>query len=342
MIKIHPKFKLNQKSFTDATDLLAFLQNEFLIDYEFIEELFNKKEFISVQTSGSTGNPKSIQIQKNALLKSAEATGTYFDLKSGTKALDCLSSQFIAGNMMWVRALHLGWNLALIPPVSNPMEKIEGNFDFVAMVPLQAQNSFNELHRIKKLIIGGASLSYEWEQKLANITTEVYQTYGMTETITHIAVKKNGEKVFHCLPNVSIEKDQRNCLVISLPYLNNKKIITNDLVNLKSNNSFEWLGRYDNVINSGGIKLIPELIEQKLQPFFNSEFFLAGVYDEKLGEKLILLLETAVPMEELKEIFLKANLSKFEIPKDIFVKNPFSRTENGKINRINTISILHK
>ncbi|MCC7520102.1 MAG: AMP-binding protein [Flavobacteriaceae bacterium] len=342
MLTIHPQFKLNSQSVSSVKDLIVRLKNGFEADVHFIQELFDSSDRIIAHTSGSTGKPKKIKIPKKALLKSAEATGKYFDLPAGTKALHCISSQFIAGKMMWVRALHLGWQLTLIQPNSDPMQDIGGNFDFAAMVPLQAQNSFSELHRIGKVIIGGAALEASWEKKLASLSNAIYQTYGMTETITHIAVKKLGQPAYHCLPQIQIEQDQRGCLVIHVPYLHDAKIITNDLVSITSPHTFIWLGRYDHVINSGGIKLIPEDLETKLQAFLPYPFFLAGIPNEQWGQKLVLLLESEPIEEDFKVLFQKAGLTTFETPKEVYFVSKFIYTSNNKINRIDTINIINK
>jgi len=342
MLKIHKNFKLNQKSFQNINDLEQYLKLDFPVDYQFLSELFDENSYINVYTSGSTGNPKSIIIPKTALLKSAEATGEFFKLPQKTTALHCLSSQFIAGKMMWVRALHLGWHLTLVVPNANPLKNKTESFDFAAMVPLQAQNSIDQLHQIKKLIIGGASLSAEWEEKLRQTPNHIYQTYGMTETITHIAVKKLGEKYYSCLPNVFISSDERDCLVIELPYLSSQKIITNDLVKLVTKHSFEWLGRYDHIINSGGIKLIPEKIEEKLHPYIPVPFFIAGLPDKNLGQKLILIIEITTQTLDFQSIFSKASLSKYEIPKEIYKIDAMIQTQNNKINRIDTLSLINK
>jgi len=342
MLTIHPQFKLNSQSVSSVEDLIAKLENGFEDDIHFIQELFGSSECIIAHTSGSTGKPKKIEIPKKALLKSAEATGQYFDLPAETKALHCISSQFIAGKMMWVRALHLGWHLTLIQPNSYPMQDIGGNFDFAAMVPLQAQNSFSELHRIQKVIIGGAALEATWEKKLASLSNAIYQTYGMTETITHIAVKKLGQPTYQCLPQIEIEQDQRGCLVIHVPYLHDAKIITNDLVSLTSPHTFIWLGRYDHVINSGGIKLIPEDLEKKLQAYVPYPFIMAGIPDEKWGQKLVLLLESEPIEEDFKALYQKAGLTNFETPKAIYFVSKFIYTSTNKINRFDTIKIINK
>ena len=343
MLNIHPNFKLNNFNFSFSDDLLKYLEFQFPVDFRFLSELFNDENFITVQTSGSTGSPKSIQISKLALLKSAENTSRFFDIKSKSKVLHCLSSNFIAGKMMWVRALHLGWHITLVKPDSFPLLQTEIFFDFAAMVPLQAINSQNDLFRIKKLIIGGGQLSKKWQDSFALIPSEIFLTYGMTETITHIAAKKIGAPGgFRLLPQVKISTDQRNCLEVTLTYLGNNKIITNDLVKIINETEFEWLGRFDNIINSGGIKLIPETIEQKLQPFIPCEFFVAGIDDEKLGTKLILLVESNHQVFDLATKFQSACLEKYEIPKEIIHLSHFQRTENGKIDRFNTLKGINQ
>lgn len=337
MFQIHPKFRLNTLAFQNSEELVGYLQNEFETDALFLTELFDSKTFITVQTSGSTGIPKKIEISKKALLHSAEATGAFFNLNPETKALHCISSQFIAGKMMWVRALHLGWHLTLVTPNANPLTRLTESFDFAAMVPLQAQNSFQELNRIKTLIIGGVALDSYWENQMRTLPTNIYQTYGMTETVTHIAVKKVGEKQYTCLPHVYISLDERGCLVIDAPNLANQKIITNDVVKITSINTFEWLGRYDFIINSGGIKIIPEEVEKKLQAFFPFTFIIAGIPDRQLGHKIVLIVESESFDYDFEVLYQQARLTKYERPKAAIFLPKFIRTDNGKINRIDTL-----
>ncbi|MEG1230522.1 MAG: AMP-binding protein, partial [Flavobacterium sp.] len=256
---------------------------------EFFLDWFDHKDYIEMTTSGTTGLPKLVRLEKQAMIQSALATGDFFGLKPGDKALLCLPTQFIAGKMMLVRSLILGLELDVVVPSTEPLAYNKKQYDFVAMVPLQVQNSIGKLKNIKKLIIGGAKIDSSLEEKLLPLKTEIYETYGMTETITHIAAKRVGESVFSILPNVKIEKDDRGCLVIYVSSISNEPIITNDLVDLVNENQFSFLGRFDNVINSGGVKLIPEQIEAKLAGKINSRFFVTGVPDTTLGEKLILV-----------------------------------------------------
>jgi O-succinylbenzoic acid--CoA ligase len=304
-------------------------------DYEksvgdFILDWFDKKSYLELNTSGTTGTPKIIRIEKQAMVNSALATGDFFNLSPGDKALHCLPTKYIAGKMMFVRSFILGLDMDFVAPSSHPMLHNDNKYDFVAMVPLQAQNSLAELKNVKKMIVGGVKMSKSLEKSLSKLKTETYETYGMTETITHIAAKKIGEKYFTTLPNIKISQDDRNCLVIDAPKISNDTIVTNDLVELINENQFEYLGRIDNVINSGGIKLIPEQIEDKLSHKIHSRFFVTGIQDPVLGEKLILVIEGE--KQDLDESTFD-ELDKYEKPKEVFYVSKFIETQNGKIKR---------
>ena len=303
----------------------------------FLLEWFDDNSYIDMQTSGSTGVPKTVRISKNAMVESAIATGDFFDIHPGQKVLQCLPVKYIAGKLMFIRAFILGLEMDFVAPTSTPLYKNDTDYDFVAMVPLQAKNSLKELKRVKKMIIGGAMISKSLEQQLKKLPTKVYETYGMTETITHIAAKEIGEKSFTVLPNVTISYDDKNCLVIRAPRISDEVIITNDLVELVNENQFVFLGRYDNIVNSGGIKLIPEQIEKKLAGKIDGRYIVAGKKDEELGEKLILIVE-GEPRDISKEIYCE--LDKYEKPKEVYFISKFKETENGKIMRRETISLL--
>ncbi|PID67991.1 MAG: O-succinylbenzoic acid--CoA ligase [Flavobacteriia bacterium] len=334
MLTIHPQFKLDNKAFSKPGTLLDEVKTNYPDDYDFLKALLYAKS-IDVQTSGSTGQPKIITHTIQALQKSAEATGKYFDLKPGTKALHCLSSAFIAGKMMWVRALHLGWHLTRVLPEANPLQNIPDHFDFAAMVPLQAQSSYEQLEQIKTLIIGGAPLSSVWEEKLARLNTAVYLTYGMTETITHIAVRnlKQSNAVFETLPSVMINQDNRGCLTIDVPYISNQTFVTNDVIDLINSTSFTWLGRYDHVINTGGIKIFPEQIEQRLQPYISYPFIISSIADETLGDKMVLVINSKAFDIDLNHLSQQAGLSAYYQPKQVVFMTDLPLTANGKIKR---------
>ena len=358
---VHNSFQLNGKSFSSSDEILAYSKIISDEHYKFLQDWFSDDKTITVKTSGSTGKPKTILLQKKQMINSAQGTGNYFDLKENTSVLLCLPIAYIAGKMMLIRAITLGWQLDVIESSSNPLEKIDKEYDFSAMVPLQLENSLSQLNLIKKIIVGGGVVSNALQERLQHISTQVFATYGMTETITHIAVKKmNGfsnfisnevekfkfhsKEFYETLPNLTIYKDQRNCLVINAPKVSEEIIFTNDVVELISDTQFDWLGRFDNVINSGGIKLHPEKIEEKLSKIISNRFFVTGIKDEKLGEKLVLIIEvneSVISSGVEKSLFSKIknlkSLSKFEIPKEIhFIKN-FVETETGKIQRNKTL-----
>jgi O-succinylbenzoic acid--CoA ligase len=206
------------------------------------------------------------------------------------------------------------------------------------MVPLQVENSINELINVKKLIIGGAKINENLRNQLLDLPTLVYETYGMTETITHIAAKNIKDKYFSVLPNVTISTDTRNCLVIEAPLISNASIVTNDVVNCISNSEFELLGRHDNVINSAGVKLFPELIEMKLAPKFSSRFFVIGIPDDKFGEQLAIVVEGS-PIEIGSHFF--NDLLPYEKPKVIYFVAKFLETESGKVKRSSTLNLVY-
>ncbi len=351
---IHRKFQLNNTSFDNTKDLLEFAESFSSSVFSFLSGFLSDSEMIIVQSSGSTGKPKLIDIKKEFMINSALATGEFFNLKENTTALLCMNPSFIAGKMMLVRAMVLGWKLDIVSPSSNPLKGVEKQYDFCAMVPMQVYHSFDNLYKIKKLIVGGGVIPTALEYKLQTIKTEIFATYGMTETITHIAAKKvnNYQNVslsaversfYKTLPNVKVSKDKRGCLVIDAPKVSVNAVVTNDLVELISNIEFQWLGRFDNVINSGGIKLIPEQIEEKLAEIISDRFFVASIPDEILGEKLVLIVES-LKVEKLKSVILDEvktlSLSKYETPKEIYFVEKFVETDTKKIQREMTLKLI--
>ncbi|KGO96768.1 AMP-binding protein [Flavobacterium enshiense] len=339
-LKIHSDFKFNGKQY-DSIGFYSFAKEITNSEEEFerhlskfVLEWFDENNYVEVTTSGTTGTSKIIRLKKEAMVNSALATAAFFDLKSNCKALHCLPMQYIAGKMMLVRAMVLGWDLDFVKPDSRPLDGNEKNYDFAAMVPLQVENSIEQLHLVKKVIIGGAKLNPDLSNKLKQLPADFYETYGMTETITHIAAKRIQDTAFSVLPGIVISTDERNCLVIDAPRLSDIKIVTNDVVELQDGSKFVWLGRFDNVINSGGVKLFPERIEEKLGRKIPYRFFVIGKPDTSLGEKLVLVIESS-PYELETSLF--DDLGKFEKPKEILFVPKFSETETGKIKRAETI-----
>ena len=333
---VHPNFKWNgiyldrEKLLLAAHDLIKEGDDFERITGEFLLEWYNKKSFITVTTSGTTGSPKKINIDKQAMVNSALATAEFFDLKAGNRVLNCLSTNFIAGKMMLIRSIVLGFEMDFVTPTSNPLKDNRHHYDFVAMVPMQVQNSISELSKVKKLIIGGAKISETLRNQLLEVPTQIFETYGMTETITHIAVKKIREKAFSVLPNVTVTKDERGCLVIVAPRISDTKIVTNDVVELLSETQFLLLGRIDNIINSGGVKLFPEQIEAKLSDKIQQRFFVIGIPDEKLGEQVGIVIEGKLVVFD-DSVF--DYLEPYEKPKTIRFVPKFKETDSGKVKR---------
>lgn len=348
--KLHPSFTLNGISYTEKT-LLLYSQElkEAKEDYKkqigfFIAQWLAISKTIIVETSGSTGPPKPISLLKKNMIASAKATEHFFDLSTGTSALLCLPARYIAGKMMLVRAMVLGWNLYTVPPGKNVLKQHKMTYDFAAMVPYQVHHSLEHMVKVKKLIIGGGAISKELSVALQNVATQIFETYGMTETITHIAVKHtNGmhaSETFKALPNVTFTKDDRGCLVIHAPKITNTSIVTNDMVALENATAFTWLGRYDNVINSGGVKIHPEVVEAKLTHYINVPFVILSEPNETLGEQVILIVETnqTINTSEYKEIFKV--LQPYERPKNIYTLLQFPYTETGKIKRNEVLNYI--
>jgi len=352
--KVHNRFKFNGLHFSheDLKEVAYSLIKEgeayekvtgnFLIDW------LNNKDFLYVTTSGSTGQPKEIKLMKQAMVNSAIATGNFFGLEPGDKALHCLPSHFIAGKMMFVRALVLGLEIDFVEPSAHPIFDYEKTYDFCAMVPIQLKHTINYIENIKSIIVGGSKVTKPLLEKIKNCEPKFFETYGMTETVTHVAVRqlqsKSAEKepYFKALEHVTFEQDDRNSLIIHAPKLVEEALITNDIVELQSETSFQLFGRFDNVINSGGVKLLPEQIEDKLQPAIKQRFIVAGEDDVTLGEKLILIVEnpTDSKVDMAKAIKELKTLGKFEIPKEIYTTEKFSETVNGKIQRKKTIKTV--
>lgn len=308
--------------------------------FRFIIDFLSDSEFISQQTSGSTGAPKTIQLSKAAMLKSAENTVSFFNLKRNQKAVLCLPVKYIAGKMMIVRAFLAQMNLILIEPYGTPDFSNLGEVDFCAMVPMQASNLLeqNKWPELKTLILGGAETSHDLTEKLQQVETRIFETYGMAETCSHIALKQinreNPQQVFTTLPGIRISKDERDCLVIDTPFLK-EKIITNDCIELVSENKFKWLGRIDNVINSGGIKIQPEILEKKFEDILKKSCVVLGEPDEILGQKLVLVVESTEPEVSIQILkILSPFFDKKMLPKTIRFVKELPRNKSFKIDRV--------
>ena len=339
----------------NKTKLVALCQDEIktsteqwqLDIYTFILEWLDENKQVKAKTSGSTGTPKNIMLEKAKMIESARMTGEFFKFKKEDKALLCLSPQFIAGKMMIVRAIVWQMNLICVKPDGHPLDELNSHIDFAAMIPLQISNSIHnndQVGEIKTILIGGGVVDKNLEDKLDTIGTNFFSSFGMTETLSHVAIKTlNGpfkSNTYKALNGITFTTDDRDCLKIKAQKLINKEIVTNDIVNLISPSEFEWLGRFDHVINSAGIKLFPEKIEEILSSHINQPFFLIGTPDEHLGERMILLIESNNDSEEQKKKIsaeIKPYLENFQLPRQIIILPEFNRTLTGKIQRKATL-----
>jgi O-succinylbenzoic acid--CoA ligase len=331
----------------------AIAQTEFEKNtLSFIKDWLSGCEAFDVPTSGSTGAPKKISLTRAQMTASASMTIEALSLDKGDTALVCLNTQFIAGKMMLVRALTGNMRIIAAEPSSNPLKDVVQPFDFIALVPLQvafilSSLDKNKLDYIKAILIGGAALDAAQLKAVQSIKSPVFATYGMTETISHIALQdlheQPAKRSFKTLPGIKIHSDKRGCLVIQSPYLQNE-IITNDLVAIHGDNHFSWLGRWDNVINTGGIKVIPEKVENDIQSLLSSEnlnqnFMVGSIPDGRLGEKIILITEGETHKNWGKILTLhKQSFSRYETPKEIFFIEKFIFNNNNKIDRKATIN----
>lgn len=309
----------------------------------FIQDWFDHSETVKVQTSGSTGIPKILNIEKEKMRHSAKMTCDILKLKNGDSALLCLPVEYISGKMMIVRAIERKLKLIVKTPSIQPLLDLNNKITFCAMSPLQVENSLEKIHLIENIIIGGASVSEllknKISQKLKNSDTPtlIYETYGMSETLSHIALKQIypfAENYFKVLDGVEISLDKRGCLQIFAPNLNPELLITNDLVEINNGKEFKFLGRIDHIINSAGLKIHPEQLENLVKKEIPNDVVFLGIPDELLGQKLILIIEDQENTEIIQKLGKIIYPSKNHHPKEIIFVGTFPRIPNGKIDRL--------
>lgn len=328
-------------------------KNYELIILDFLEKYKNDTNFI-LQTSGSTGQKKEICVSKKQLQQSAIATIKALNLKKSDTALLCLHFDFIASKMMLIRAFEADMNLVISKPNADLGALIEQyQISFAAFVPLQiekiiASNGIEMLNKIQTILIGGTAISQNLVAKLQSCSSNIYQTFGMTETVSHIALRKisgnNPPKYYTILPNIEIKTNVENCLCIKGEVTNNVWIETTDVIHLIDNQNFEWIGRKDFVINSGGIKIHPEELETKIAEVLKLNFVISSLDDEKLGQKIVLVLEQKNKIKEEEKLLLQIKnlVSVYEAPKSIVYLLNFPFLENGKINRLEIKNLINQ
>lgn len=341
------KITINNIDCHDLSDVKQAASTEV---YQFIAEYLSDEPAVVAHTSGSTGEPKEIHLKKADMEASAKLTNDFFGLNSDSLFYLSLSPRYIAGKMMIVRALQCGASICEEKPSNTPLANYDGcrRISLAAFVPSQIQyllNNPEKLALIDAMIIGGGVLAPRLEHWLAEYGANAFTTYGMTETCSHVALAPASKIAmpFKALGDITFSVDNRNCLVIDAPHLSEKRFVTNDVVDLIDNKNFIWRGRFDNVINTGGIKIFPEEIEQKITPLIPTiRFFITSQPSEKWGEEPVIAFEyKSLPdgvkkcgdvqpalIEKMREV-----LPAHAIPRKYIAVNHFTETKTNKIIR---------
>lgn len=355
------KFEHGQINLSEIRSELSIqLDNEFEKSaFQFCKEWLSGKKSFTIQTSGSTGAPKKIIVTRQQLKASANLTAAALGLQKNSTSLVCLDTRYIAGIMMMVRSIEVGMNMIIAARSSNPLEKInkEDVIDFTALVPLQLDTILKsgqkeKLNQIKIALIGGAAINHKTLEDIEGMKCNFFATYGMTETLSHVALQKlngpNAQDYFESLPGIIFGHDERGCLKIFAPHITDEPIVTNDLIEFITPSQFRWLGRADTIINTGGVKVIPEKVEASISIVLDqlaiiNRFFVAALPDSLLGESVNLFFE-GVPLstqiEEMIKMKIKESLNRFERPKSIQYISKFVDTDTGKINKRKTIASI--
>ncbi len=307
----------------------------------FLAEWLSGSTYIEAHTSGSTGTPKTIHLPKSDMRVSAEATNHFFGIKEDSLLVCPLSADYIAGKMMIVRAVLSGCRLIMIEPSNNPAPELNkimegnGDIDLLPLVPSQCESLWMvDRGSIKNIIIGGAPVSPAMEERLATLPIAIWATYGMTETCSHVAVRPMGSPLYRAMPGIIFSTDAEGKLTIESPDYSFGRLSTNDIAELSDRQTFRWLGRADNVVNSGGIKLFPEQIERQLAIHISIPFYLKGDIDPKWGTRLVLVAECPASETQRLADICKTYLPAYSRPKEIRCVTRLHRTPNGKLRRL--------
>ena len=344
-------FDFAEKNIPETLERLESLitDNPWLIPVlDFSREWFNSKVQFTFRTSGTTGISKEYIVDRKQIKASVSNTAAFFNLKKGDNIFICLNTAFTGGKMMLARALDIGMKIFIVPPSNLPYTNANEHFyKLTAFVPSQLFTMFNTpeydqyLGQFRNILVGGAAVNQNIKNKCKGIRyCNIYETFGMTETLSHIALKKISgvyqEQPFEALPDVEIDSDENDCLRIKAAVTGDIWLETKDVVEMPKDNQFYWRGRFDNIINSGGIKINPEEIEKAIFPVLNSSgfenFFITSKSDEKFGQKLILVIEGVETTESILAK-LKSFLPENHSPSGIIWQTEIKRTSSGKILR---------
>ena len=323
---------------------------------DFVRQWLNGTQEFTLTTSGSTGTPQASVLRRRQLEASARRTADFFDLGPGDRALVCLNCEFIGGMMMLVRGLERNLHLTIVEPQGNPLEMVPADteFDFAAFVPLQLRTMLDahqepRLNAMKVILVGGATVDARLATAIAGLRASVYHTYGMTETCSHVALRRlNGPEAsssYRVLPGIAASQDERGCLTLRGDVTDDQLVVTNDQVHLLDAHTFEWVGRADFVINSGGVKVPAEKVELVLDVALaelgqSRRCFVAGRPDERLGQQVTAFIEGAAldaALEQQLQALLAERLGKYERPRQLVYVPAFASTANGKLDRVGTL-----
>jgi len=306
----------------------------------FLSEWLNESPVMTIQTSGSTGTPKPFVVHKEKMIQSARITCSFLKLNKGDKALLCLPLQYISGQMMVVRALVTKLDLIVRRPSGNPLADVHPPLHFAAMTPMQVYNSLQvpeekeRLMQIRNLLIGGGAIDAELSRKLQTFPNAVYSTYGMTETLSHIALRRlsgiEATEYYTPFPSVKLSLSSEKTLIIEAFQVADDIIYTNDIAELLPDGRFRIIGRRDNIINSGGIKIQAEEIENTLRSFITGDFVITSIPHPKFGEAVMLM---TLKEQNLSFDLIKALLPVFQRPRFIVQTDKIPLTQTGKIDR---------
>ena len=303
---------------------------------ELIQGWLKKEPNFAFKTSGSTGKAKTILIERKKIEYSCQSTMEHLDPNQKfSSSLLCLNPNMIGGAMVVFRALHRNLKLTVVKATSNPFQHLdaETKFDLVSMVPMQLHGIRSpELDSFNTILLGGASFS----GKVPKTKALIYETFGMTETVSHFALRRLGEEEFQCVGDMLVKQEDTGCLSINGTLTDHNWLITNDIVTINSTKKFKWLGRSDFVINSGGVKINPEAVERKIAPVLDGRFMISSMADEALGSKMVLVIEG----EEQPFSLDSVDFSTYEEPKEVHFLSNFVLTPSQKIDRIKTMKRL--
>ena len=318
-------------------------QQEFLQDLKaFLQEWQNDEPTVWVHTSGSTGTPKPLQVEKERMRASARLTCSFLGLKERDSALLCMPLQYIAGKMVVVRSLVAGLRLLPVAPCGHPLKNLTEIPTFAAMIPMQVYNTLQvpeeraKLMEIKHLIIGGGAIDDALGRELKTFPNHVWSTYGMTETLSHIALRRlNGAEAsdwYTPFENVRIRLSEENTLIIHAPSVCAEELMTNDIAEINDEGKFRILGRKDNTINSGGVKIQIEQVEAALKEHLDIPFQITARKDAKFGEIVVLLYNKVKEEADIRRI-CEEKLPAYWVPKIYLPVEELPLTGTGKPDR---------